>query len=92
MKIALDYDGTYAEDPELWDLFIEQADERGHEVTIVTMRDGLVRPIEHEVRCDVIYTNLNGKLDYCEALGIDFDIWIDDHPEWVLNDWEDRWS
>ena len=38
MLIALDYDGTYTEDWELWRMFIKSAHKKGHEVVIVTMR------------------------------------------------------
>ena len=86
MKIALAYDGVYANDPELWTAFIERADERGHTITIVTMRSEHNSPIEHEVGVDVIYTDLHGKRDFCESYGYEFDIWIEDYPEWIVRD------
>lgn len=89
MKIALDYDGTYTEDPELWDRFIEMAIERGHDVTVVTMRNEDIAPITHDVEADIIYTSLHGKQEYCERDGEHFDIWIDDNPQWVLTDHEE---
>ena len=89
MKIALDYDGTYDQDSELWNAFIEQADERGHTVTIVTMRSAETHPIEAHIEADIIYTDLNAKRDYCERDGYVFDVWIDDHPEWVVYDYSE---
>lgn len=88
MRIALDYDGTYTEDPELWDEFIASAVERGHDVTIVTMRSEDIQQIPHNIEADIIYTDLKGKRDYCARDGIEFDVWIDDHPEWVVRDHE----
>ena len=38
MNIALDYDGTYNRDLKLWDEFIFNAVERGHDIRIVTFR------------------------------------------------------
>ena len=38
MKIALDYDDTYTQDPELWLRFVKDALERNHDVRVVTMR------------------------------------------------------
>lgn len=79
MIIALDYDGTYTADPELWDDFIAKARWRGHQVTCVTMRH------KHEgapdVPCDVVFTSRKAKMNAFKA-----DIWIDDNPNWLLND------
>lgn len=38
MTIALDYDGTYTRDPDLWDRFISEARSHGHSVICVTNR------------------------------------------------------
>lgn len=38
MLIALDYDGTFTEDPTLWVSFIAMAQAHGHDVIGVTMR------------------------------------------------------
>lgn len=78
MNIAIDYDGTYTEDPALWNGFISQAMERGHNVTCVTMRYPH-EPIE--MPCAVFYTSRKAK-----ARAFDADIWIDDSPHWLLSD------
>lgn len=73
MKIALDYDGTYDSDPELWEKFITLAKGRGHEVKIVTLRDdGLRMPV---TSVPVMYS-IGRKRECWDA-----DVWIDDHPE-----------
>lgn len=78
MRIAIDYDGTYSADPELWKPFIYHAKSRGHEVTCVTMRYPH-EPIE--MPCPVFYTSRKAK-----AIAFDADIWIDDSPRWLLQD------
>lgn len=82
MLIAIDYDGTYTADPWLWNHFIEMAQHRGHRVVCVTMRypteiiDGMTcGPI------DIVYTSRKAK-----ALAFKADVWIDDSPQWLLQD------
>ena len=83
LVIALDYDNTYSDDPELWDQFIAIAQKRNHLVVGVTFR-GTDRPVEMPV--EVIYTGGVLKADYLRQ--IDFpepSIWIDDWPELIGN-------
>lgn len=88
MIIALDYDDTYTRDPMLWDLFVKSAEERGHEVIIVTMRypeEGvLIKNYITDKTPDVIYTSRQAKEPYCLDRGVNIDIWIDDKPHWIL--------
>jgi len=92
MLIALDFDGTYTADPELWDLFIEHARAKGHEVIIATMRlegmeeervlyYGLDKKVDK-----IIYTNRKAKKVEVRRQYKDPDIWIDDNPEWLFED------
>ena len=84
MLIALDYDGTYTEDPDLWDRFIQSAKERGHRIICVTMRyPG--EPVG-TIGIEVIYTSRRAKKPHLEAAGVSVDIWIDDNPHWILLD------
>jgi hypothetical protein len=83
MKIALDYDATYTNDPGLWDLFISVAELRGHEVMVVTYRDADL-PIDHNLPIPVYYTAFHAKREYMKGQGIDIDVWIDDWPEGIL--------
>lgn len=82
MNIALDYDGTYTRDPELWDTFVSGAGARGHDVFMVTMR----YPHE-EIKgpCRVIYTSRQAKLPFVSELGIVVHIWIDDKPHFIYD-------
>jgi hypothetical protein len=85
MKIALDYDGTYTADPAFWDKFMIDCKAYGHEVIVVTMR----RPEEIVSFSDrlIVYTSRRAKKQYCENAGISIDIWIDDNPRWVFQDY-----
>ena len=89
MKIALDYDGTFTEDPQLWLWFIDKCQLRGHEIFVVTFR-GDDTPIDHRLPVHVYYTAARPKRKHMENLGIKVDVWIDDHPELIVLD--DPWS
>lgn len=90
MKISIDFDETYTEDPQLWDQFIQLALSRGHEVYCITMRSYTEGP---EIRASVgqlvpeaniHYTDRKAKRPFMEALGINIGVWIDDSPHWIL--------
>lgn len=86
MIIALDYDGTYTADPELWDGFIRAARKRMHEVHIVTMRHYGETVVLGEPVNRVHYTDRKAKRPFMEALGLQVQIWIDDRPDFIEND------
>lgn len=81
MNIALDWDGTYTEDPELWNGFIAAATARGHVVYCVTAR--IESPANRaEVRIEgveTIFCGLASKPIVTKACGIKIDVWIDDN-------------
>lgn len=86
MLIALDYDGTYTEDPPLLDAFINAARDRGHEVHLVTMR-AECEPIIMTAEVDrVHYTDRKAKYAYMRDQGLAVQIWIDDRPDFILCD------
>lgn len=83
MLLALDYDGTYDADPQLWDDFIFNAVGRGHAVILATSRsttDGLpkIPGIVEAIPCGATH-----KRAACKAIGYEPAIWIDDQPETV---------
>jgi hypothetical protein len=87
MRIALDYDGTYTADPELWDLFIKQAVVRGHTVAVVTCRrntDGNREDCRVPGRV-TIFTDLSSKQWFSESIGMKVDVWIDDDPACIIH-------
>lgn len=79
MNISLDWDGTYTADPELWNQFVQLAQQRGHKVTIVTGRG----PKEVVPRSDlpIVYCDRTAKRNHFHA-----DVWIDDMPQWIVED------
>lgn len=89
MLICLDYDGTYTEDPALWDQFIENAITAGHVVICATMRyQAEGADVERDLGlkvAQIIYTDRQAKQPYLRNRGINPDIWIDDSPYWLLN-------
>lgn len=93
MRIALDYDNTYTEDPEFWYEFMETARGKGYEIFIVTFRDerydmteGLQFLIEDDY--EVYFTRGVAKRWWMEQFAPEHHnptIWIDDKPEAILN-------
>lgn len=90
MKIALDYDGTFTLDPNLWCFFLGMCKARGHDVRIITMRKPempIAWPddLNEGYKVPVIYTSNMQKREYCESVGFHVDIWIDDTPEFIVS-------
>lgn len=94
MKIALDYDQTYTAAPLLWDTFVADAKEQGHEIKFVTARfanaedygnpkwrtnDDIEADAEY-LEIDIIYCNHKPKQEVYNA-----DIWIDDRPATIVS-------
>lgn len=90
MRIALDYDDTYTRDPIMWDVFIDYAIERGHDIRIVTFRSESMNNADIEWtigdRIPVIYTGGQRKRVCCYAQGFMVQVWIDDMPEIIVED------
>jgi hypothetical protein len=92
MNISIDFDDTYTRDFELWDLFVEAAQARGHTVYCVTARgrrgidetevlDTIGRLIGPD-RC--IFSDGKPKQNFCWSQGILIDVWCDDMPEAII--------
>lgn len=85
--ISLDYDGTASTNVPFWTAFVEMAKSQGYDVIIVTMRDRHeAKEIESELLAAVsivVCTNRQAKKQFCNDLGIDPQIWIDDMP-WAV--------
>ena len=89
LLIAIDYDGTYTEDPKLWDAFIALATRAGHRVICCTMRyeDTEGDEVKDLLRGKVERIFFTGRKNKSEALGTHElvpDIWIDDAPHWIF--------
>ena len=91
MNISVDFDETYTRDPEMWDLFIELAKHRGHEVYCVTAREP-TKDLKAEVydtigkrigKDNCYFTDGNAKERFMFDHGILIDVWIDDSPKFI---------
>lgn len=85
LKIALDFDETYTEDPEMWDLFVYLCQQRNHIITFVTYRDSRygnedIKGAAEKLGIKIIFTAGKQK-QHCYSA----DIWIDDSPETIVN-------
>lgn len=98
--IVIDFDGTYTADPELWDVFLVAARERGHKIICATMRhEDLEGDEVKEALADkvdkIIFTGREAKHSIVQTalLNDGYDlidvvqrmIWIDDNPHWIHN-------
>lgn len=92
MNISIDFDDTYTRDPELWDLFVELAQSRGHTVYCVTARGDrgedryeVVDSIGQLIGADnCIFTDGKAKRKFCFDQNISIDVWCDDMPEAIV--------
>lgn len=81
---AIDYDGTYASNPGLWDAFILAARINGSRVLICTGR--AFPPTEAPQGIEVHCSAGQAKHAYLAEQGIQVDVWIDDDPASVITD------
>src|SRR5574340_529237 len=91
MIIALDYDGTYTRDPDLWIDFINKAYKNNHQVILATMRyeneqEDMCKILLSKVK--VIFTGRKAKREFLQNLGIEPHIWIDDIPDFIVSDFK----
>lgn len=88
MIIALDYDDTYTLNPAFWREFIQNAKKHGITVYCVTWRhdgDPVDRTLSELVQ--VFYTDIKAKRQFMEKQNIYVDVWIDDNPFSVDNNY-----
>lgn len=93
MRIAIDWDDTFTEDPPLWINFINDSQSRGHVVYIVTARNDFMAEVVREElfalglkNVQVLNTTFTSKKEYVRKMGVHIDIWIDDSPNRILVD------
>lgn len=91
MKIALDYDATYTEDPLFWDEFITFTRQRGHEICLLTYRDDrydwteLMTYLTEIMKLELVCTRGVAKKWFAENfMDNPPTIWIDDNPKSIL--------
>lgn len=84
LTIAIDWDGTYNADPDLFKDIIELIKLKGHKVVIVTGRSECTgQEIKNEMInvAPVVFAGDNWKKNAAIAMGYEIDVWIDDLPE-----------
>lgn len=84
-NIAVDYDGTYTDNPDCWFAVIVQLRIFGYSVYCVSARTNneqnnreLFNVLPNGVV--LVLTGHQPKKKFCEDLGINIDIWIDNNP------------
>lgn len=87
MKIGIDYDNTFSEDPEMFRKFIDLLQEYGHEAVIVTQRPSTVwnKDLEEDIqdKIEVVYAGEGWKCHAAVNAGHSIDVWMDDNPQCV---------
>ncbi|WP_143279603.1 hypothetical protein [Burkholderia cenocepacia] len=91
MNVALDFDGTFTEDPEAWHVFIDLFKSKGHSIFLITMRhpheaNRAMKDLAKKI--PVVFTSRQAKKKFVEEQGIKINVWIDDNPHWILEDSE----
>lgn len=90
--IAFDYDNTISKDADGFMEIMRIMQNRGHEVCVVTARREHIHPEdfeEVEKEFKVFKTRHIAKRLYMrEVEGIEVDVWVDDMPEAIVNNWE----
>lgn len=88
MIFGIDFDGTFAADPDLFRGFVAALRARGHEAVLVTGRSD-EPPWGDQVRAlvgdllPIVFAADHWKRDAAERAGFKVDVWLDDHPEYV---------
>jgi hypothetical protein len=92
LKISVDYDKTYTLDPFLWEVFIKNAMNRGHDVWCVTARapkhlQDLNDTIGKLLLPDhIIATDGEPKRRFVkDNYDFNIDVWIDDMPDSIVD-------
>lgn len=92
MRIALDYDHTFTRDPKAWTDFIHLMQREEHTVYCVTMRHPtgeehkeVQQTLGHLVD-GLFCTGRKAKRQFMADRGITIDVWVDDMPETIMED------
>lgn len=92
MLIALDYDNTFSADGMAWHGAMYSLRLAGHEIVGVTARnrDEIIDDDLYMDACSyVVYCAGNAKKAVMKALAQSVDVWIDDHPQYILHSYAD---
>ena len=84
LTIAIDFDGTFAEDPDVFREIVAVFKARGHQCILVTNRPKEWGDDVHELVGDlmpIVFAGHRAKSRAVHRLGYDVDIWVDDMPQ-----------
>jgi len=92
LNIALDWDDTFTADPEGFKAIIRCFQSLGHSVIIVTLRDNQdtddrMSELRDKYGVEVIFCAGQSKERIIRELGLQINIWIDDNPRYIVNDY-----
>ena len=92
LNIALDYDDTITADPNGFKAIVRCFQSLGHKVTIVTLRDSsestdLIREFLEKYDVETIFCAGQSKERIVRELGLHMNIWVDDNPRYITNDY-----
>ena len=90
MKISIDYDFTFTEDPDFWRQVITLGRQRGHEFVCITGRAFPPRLDEPAIPCEIITSPLQSKRLTALDHGHNINVWIDDCPEMIVKGLDDN--
>lgn len=86
MQIGVDFDGTFAADPETFRKVVKTFQDAGHVCVLITNR-GKEWGAEVEELVDnlmpIVFAGTSTKRWAAVRAGYDIDVWIDDNPQWV---------
>lgn len=88
MKISIDYDSTFTEDPDFWREVIRIGRERGHTFFCITGRAHPPGLDEPAIPCEVITSPMDYKNNTARNLGHHIDVWIDDCPAMIMKSFD----
>lgn len=89
---SFDFDNTISRDPQGFLAVMEMLEKRGHQVIVCTARLREVYPEDLQFLLDkgykVYWSEHKSKDNYLRSIGIKVDVWVDDCPDAVLNDFD----
>lgn len=88
LVFGIDYDQTFAADPEMFKAFVGLIKAHGHIPVLVTGREdshGFGEPVRALVEdlMPIVFAGGSWKRDAAKAAGYEVDIWIDDNPTYI---------
>lgn len=86
MIVAIDYDGTYAAAPDIFNEIIKLFKDNGHTVICVTARPEIMgQPVLDSIGklVPVIFAGAEWKREAALRRGYKVDVWIDDSPDMI---------